>query len=719
MAIQINDPFARGVGGQVGEQFSNMLTSGLQQIAQSKMQQISQRNQAKVFQQAGYPEEAANLVAQFGNNPETQFKLLEALGALSGPRTQEQTTGIPTQQQVQQQQATQQAPGQELLQQPQQRMQPTRSAAQALGMNSVQQQRLNLAQQKQINSSNAPWLKENDKAYNNARSALDQLNEMEELLNTGKVAYGISGKYKPGFLQNTETQQFDKASNTLAGLLASGQGVSTGFKIKFAQSQKPNLEQNPKTQRALIQKLKKEAEKAVLRNDIKDQIIEAHGGEQPANLGTLVNRSMKQYENKPQVLEQENQKVQQQEQQQSEEESPLATAGRGILRTGSRVGEAVLGAPGDIANLALTGADYLSGGNIPGVKKVKEYLPTSEKLKNITSKISDGLTDPQGGVEEFFDNIVSTASSLLAPSRAVGPLSKIFKNLGATEKVANTAAKVALPFSGITMSIPKAIGASAAGELASTGAEMLGSGSVGQVGAKIAAMTIAGKKSMKDLQKAEFASAKEAFKNNTTNTENMTNNIFRQEKLLKGRALTEDVKNVMREVHSSLEPLLEKSLENGGKLAVNDIIQARQDLSNVLSRTGYEAFKGQAYLPESARPLIKNILKELDSTISHASETNLRGGKAYAIANDLTRSIGAFNKAELWIPAHMPKNIPGIVYKLFKGGHEKLGATKDFFTKYPKARDAYVKALGYAAKENSQAFAREVAHISKMVEEEK
>jgi hypothetical protein len=100
-----------------------------------------------------------------------------------------------------------------------------------------------------------------DAAIKRSETAIDTANQMEgianemiALIDTGKVGSGIAG-YAPTVLQGDESQQFDALSNELASLLASRSGVATNFKIKLAQSMKPNLRQSTKTQRKLAEKI--------------------------------------------------------------------------------------------------------------------------------------------------------------------------------------------------------------------------------------------------------------------------------------------------------------------------------------------------------------------------------------------------------------------------------------------------------------------------------
>lgn len=79
MAIILKDTFEGG-GIRPGHEFGTILGQGLQQLAQAKMTQLQQRNQAKAFKAAGYTPEEAALLAQFQGSPETQRKILQSLG---------------------------------------------------------------------------------------------------------------------------------------------------------------------------------------------------------------------------------------------------------------------------------------------------------------------------------------------------------------------------------------------------------------------------------------------------------------------------------------------------------------------------------------------------------------------------------------------------------------------------------------------------------------
>lgn len=146
-------------------------------------------------------------------------------------------------------------------------------------------QKQQLAQQKAIDTKLKPYRTNLDKRYTASESILSKANQMLDLLNTGEVGSGISGKFTPLFLSSDATNQFsglaDDVANELANLSTGQQTIS---KIKFNQQRKPNTAQSTATQIERTQDLIKEANKVVLENDIANYFIEQNGGDNPKDL---------------------------------------------------------------------------------------------------------------------------------------------------------------------------------------------------------------------------------------------------------------------------------------------------------------------------------------------------------------------------------------------------------------------------------------------------
>lgn len=150
-------------------------------------------------------------------------------------------------------------------------------------------ERARTAKQSAIDRQNKPFNEQLSKAKFNAEKTLDFLSNMEQLLETGKVASGLYGKIPYG-LQNSESQQFANNGDELAQMLAGQSGVAGAYKIKFNQKLKPKLIDNKQTQRQRIQFLKKQAERILKKAAIKGEIIEENDGYQLPNMEELIDK---------------------------------------------------------------------------------------------------------------------------------------------------------------------------------------------------------------------------------------------------------------------------------------------------------------------------------------------------------------------------------------------------------------------------------------------
>ncbi len=147
--------------------------------------------------------------------------------------------------------------------------------------------------QKYIDSANKSWNTNFDKSLDIANKMEDIAGQMETLLASGKVKSGLLGRATPEFMLNDESRTFEALSNELASLIASNSGVATNFKIKLAQSMKPNITQPKKTQMQLLQNVRKQAGKILSKAEIRDNLIASNNGMQPQNIGSLVEKAYK------------------------------------------------------------------------------------------------------------------------------------------------------------------------------------------------------------------------------------------------------------------------------------------------------------------------------------------------------------------------------------------------------------------------------------------
>jgi hypothetical protein len=108
--------------------------------------------------------------------------------------------------------------------------------------------------------------------------------------------------------------------------------------------------------------------------------------------------------------------------------------GRHVARTTARAVEGVLGVPGDLINLGLSGLNAVTRGVTgkwdPDIEKVQNYLPTTKNLReHVTPAIAKGLgaeeiLTPQSDTEKQGDRFVSELTSILTPAGVAGVAGK-------------------------------------------------------------------------------------------------------------------------------------------------------------------------------------------------------------------------------------------------------------------------------------------------------
>lgn len=274
------------------------LGSGLEMLAQNKLQQLAQRNQqaqhAKGLQsiQGISPEMAQSLslldpqtmqlvlkdtLARPGEQAYAQ-SLNQLLGGQPQGSGEEQAFNLPDQSRLNARQATELA----------------KLKFQKDEAESKQREK----KQSTINATNKTYNEALDKAYNINQKIADLGQELTDLVKTGKVASGLEGQLKPQWLLNDESRRFDAIGQELATLIAAQSGVPTNFKIKLAQSSKPNLTHATNTQLKLAEHLINQTKKVADRFNIRNELVAENQGEQPANLSSLVENKYKEMSKK-------------------------------------------------------------------------------------------------------------------------------------------------------------------------------------------------------------------------------------------------------------------------------------------------------------------------------------------------------------------------------------------------------------------------------------
>lgn len=240
------------------------------------LQSYSQGNQPQPQQQLPYDPNDPRAMAQ--------FHLDRALKQQQGQELEPMGTGLGSQPPVQ-------GP-QEQLQPPVAQQEPT--FLQAIGRGSKAAAAGNDKKQAQINSANKTYNTAFEKRRTNAEREKELVDEALNLLDTGDVASGVWGLL-PETLQNDTTQQFDSAVNELATILAErGGGPGSKYRTQLAQQIKASSTKGKKAQKALLERVRGQANKVGLEEDIRNQLIEENQGNQPNNFSDLVAKRLKQ-----------------------------------------------------------------------------------------------------------------------------------------------------------------------------------------------------------------------------------------------------------------------------------------------------------------------------------------------------------------------------------------------------------------------------------------
>lgn len=459
--------------------------TGLSRLAENKIAQLQQRQQAAKFQNFVEDQQTADWLQTL--QPQDQLKALQWLQASNTPAAQQfqqqlqparqqvqelaapeelqtssrpflqQLGGVPHNLQVQQQQ---QLP-QNLFQQQQLANQLRAQQEQAgLAQQAMQQQR---QAQLETQSSNLPSLRKAlsaraarpsaqpqniklsktqegyVKGYDTAAESINILNRMEELLNTGNVKSGVYGNV-PLFAQNAESQEFAQLGDTLAGLLVSQYGTPTNAKIKFTQGQKPQLTQDARVQRQGIERLRREAMERM--NISRQRLPEGYFGEEipmarqierqsesaaqrePEKVeDTIVSRIAKE---SPDTLNWFAKKALEEEQQGLKEEGWLDYFIRNIQRGGAKAQESIFGKQ-ETPEEGFERIEKLTGG------KHKFSPEQKSAIKNLEKK-NELLMEPKNFTEKVSDRMFESLPLIgLTGIKGAGNIGKaLLQDLGAS-----------------------------------------------------------------------------------------------------------------------------------------------------------------------------------------------------------------------------------------------------------------------------------------------
>lgn len=344
-----------------------------------------------------------------------------------------------------------------------------------------------------------------------------------------------------------------------------------------------------------------------------------------------------------------------------EEMGYLGEVGRGLARTGSRIGETLLGFPGETVQLV----NWLQS-KLPELpqflkkepsfleKKGKEFLlslPTSSELKDKMSEITNGFTDPQGALEEFGDDILGLATALTVGKDPT----KISNLLGS-------------------------IGKSFLAKGAKKSAEKLGGGEKTQLAAELGTLFLTGLTNQKMAEKfigEKYTKAKSLIPSGTMlPTQNLERELTHLESdLSKGLSTSSknEVKNAVAELRSKV---------SGGSYPAEELVDAFHDINERMSSK-----KLFDELSQTERKKLKfrydAFKDEVSKEIKNYGNYNPEFLKEWQSANEGYATIQNSKKVSKFLEAHIGK-LPGkvaggIAVELFLGHPEVAVGTAGTF----------------------------------------
>lgn len=308
--------------------------------------------------------------------------------------------------------------------------------------------------------------------------------------------------------------------------------------------------------------------------------------------------------------------------------SALSSVARHGARTLARVGETALGLPGDVANLALSGANLaqrpFTGQWSPEIAKIQESNPfTSRKLReNITQPLEknvlpEGYLTPQSKGEELADNFVSDLTSILAPTGALGLAGK-----GA--KLTKGALASAAATSGL-------------GNLAGWATKKLGgseqTGDLVKVGTMLG-VSLAGVPRMRDAASKLYDKVEQLIPESlNVSTEPLINVVGEAKKLIQPHASTRGGKALSDYLNDTL-----LNIAKEGEQKLKTILELDKGFNKVVSQN-----PAIAYDVKKARDLVREAI---DKTIKQSGRPDIV--KSYRSAQTLYREASRASEAQDW-----------------------------------------------------------------------
>lgn len=385
---------------------------------------------------------------------------------------------------------------------------------------------------------------------------------------------------------------------------------------------------------------------------------------------------------------------------------------RHSARTASRVAESVVGFPGDLVSFAK----YL-GDQFPDTpswlqrepnfvqkagRKALESLPTSSELKDFSSYLTSGFTDPQSATEELGDDVSSLATVLISPAKAVKSFPSFVKNLGSA--------------------VLKAFGVKSAGK----GAELLGATPGQQTAVEVGTLFLTGLFGGKTADKfigEQYQKARSLIPKGTmVNTTNLERELASVEAQL-SRGVSTATKD---EVKKSLQEL--KAKASGGAMEIDEIVESLHNINEKINSKKLfdELSTSERRLLKSRYDMLKDKVHE---EIAAYGKHNPEFYKAWTSANEGYATIAQSKKVSNFLQSKLgkiPHHLAGsLALDLFLGKPAavvgvggaytavKAGEMMYRIAKSPTLRDHYMRVLMEAANENLPGVIKNIEALDK------
>lgn len=373
-------------------------------------------------------------------------------------------------------------------------------------------------------------------------------------------------------------------------------------------------------------------------------------------------------------------------------ETGIGSALKNIATTGARIGEAIVGLPGDIAQLGTTAINYgleKLGTNPKILPQSPEFLPTSTQLRQLQPE----YLQPKSQGAETIGEIAQTLTRALLPPFGASSLS----------------------------SIPGILGRAIIGETGARGIKVLGGGPVaqeiGRVGSFFLSSLYGGKSQATKTMKDAYKNARESIKDkplspSLRNSLKSKNEQF-YDKL--GRVISED-KKFLRDSSKSIESIL-----TDARPSVEELWDAKIALNNKIGSLNPKS-------PEYR--LTSQLVNNINETLQSYGKENKDFIKNFNLGEEIYKGLQASTSASKFLRENVSLKslFKKPLYKLIAfnlhPGKVAAGATiatglreatkfHDLLSKSPSARKMMANILKGALEQNSQAVIRNTLGLEK------